>query len=94
MRDCLADHDPPAAQWSGATAVRLLRELSGDELRRLAASRPAGDDRAHAIVADAITEALEASRAAMGPTGKQRPAHRRPGQRVRTSFGCVDGTKE
>jgi hypothetical protein len=85
MRARLTDHDPTDAQRSRATAVRLLRELSGDELRRLAASRPAGDDRAQGIVADAITEALEASRAAMGPTRKDRPArlHRRQ-QRAQT----------
>jgi hypothetical protein len=50
-------------------AIRALRELSGDELRKLATSRPADGDLAALIVAEAIAETLEESRS---PTGKSR----------------------
>ena len=58
MRALLANDDTADAKRFRAAAVRILCELSGDELRKLATSRPAAGDLAHLIVAEAITEAL------------------------------------
>ena len=86
MRALLADDDAADAKRFRAAAVRILRELSGDELRKYATSRPAAGDLAHLIVVEAITEALEELRAATGPTRMDRPARlRRRDQRMQAS---------
>ena len=77
------------ASLADNAAVRILRERSGDELRKLVASLPTEGNLAHLIVAEAITEALEEFRAANGPTRKDQPAClRRQDQHMQASMAA------
>ena len=72
MITALADGDVANAAGFRDVVARMLRGLSGDALRRLAASWPTEGEVCDLIIAEAIAEALDERSAADGPARQGR----------------------